>query len=111
MNSDLQIVTTATFNKSADKLSKKYPSLPTDFIDLRETLKANPFEGVPLGRNCYKIRMKIASKKTGKSGGARVITPVKMERHRITLLNIFDKSEKETLTDKELNDLLKQVPE
>lgn len=111
MNSDLQIVTTATFIKSADRLAKKYPSLTTDFIGLRETLKANPFEGVSLGKNCYKIRMKIASKKTGKSGGARVITLVKMEHNRITLLDIFDKSEKETLTDKELEDLLKQVPE
>jgi hypothetical protein len=55
--------------------------------------------------------MKISSKKSGKSGGARVITLVKIERNRITLLDICDKSEKETLTDKELDDLIKQAPE
>ena len=55
--------------------------------------------------------MKISSKNTGKSGGARVITLVKIEQTRITLLDIYDKSDKENLTDKELDDLLKQAPE
>lgn len=30
--------------------------------------------GTPLKNNCYKIRLAIASKHKGKSGGARVIT-------------------------------------
>jgi hypothetical protein len=49
--------------------------------------------------------MKISSKNTGKSGGAKI------EQTRITLMDIYDKSDKENLTDKELDDLLKQAPE
>lgn len=111
MNSDLQFITATAFVKSASKLTRKYPSLPADLISLKATLLANPFEGTALGRNCYKVRMKIASKNTGKSGGARVITLIKIDQNRITLLDIYDKSDKETLTDKELDELLKQAPE
>ncbi len=109
MNSDFTIVTTESFNKAVHKLSKKYPSLTTDLLGLRSSLLANPKSGMPLGKDCYKIRMKISSKNTGKSGGVRVITLVKIEAKRITLLDIYDKSDKENVTDKELSVLLKQA--
>ena len=111
MNSDLVIVTAQSFIKSVNKLAKKYPSLPSDLITLRETLLTTPYAGDSLGKNCYKVRMKISSKGTGKSGGARVITLVKIELKRITLLDIYDKSEKETITDKELEELIKNAEE
>ncbi len=50
--------------------------------------------------------MAIASKGKGKSGGGRVITHVHIAGNRVFLLSIYDKSEKETLTDKELKELL-----
>lgn len=53
--------------------------------------------------------MAIKSKNQGKSGGARVITYVKVENKRITLLDIYDKSEKENITDKELEALIKSA--
>jgi len=53
--------------------------------------------------------LKIASRNSGKSGGARVITYVKIEHKKITLLDIYDKGEKDTVTDKELSALLKKV--
>lgn len=71
----------------------------------------NPQSGVSIGKDCYKIRMKISSKKTGKSGGARVITYIKILAKKITLLDIYDKSEKESITDQELAELLKQTEE
>ncbi|MBS1496454.1 MAG: type II toxin-antitoxin system RelE/ParE family toxin, partial [Bacteroidetes bacterium] len=63
-----------------------------------------------LGNNCYKIRLAIASKGKGKSGGARVITNFVIAEETVFLISIYDKSEKENLTDKELNELLKYVP-
>jgi mRNA-degrading endonuclease RelE of RelBE toxin-antitoxin system len=111
MSSEFKIVTTESFNKSVYKLSKKYPSLASDLVELRSMLNDNPRAGVPLGKDCYKIRIKISSKNAGKSGGARVITYVKIQAKRITLLDIYDKSEKETITDKELADLLKKAEE
>jgi hypothetical protein len=65
--------------------------------------------GTPLGKNCYKIRMIIASKKKGKSGGARVITYVKIEKKTITLLDIYDKGDKESMTDNEILAIIKSA--
>jgi hypothetical protein len=69
-------------------------------------LEENPEQGTSLGGNCYKIRIAIASKGKGKSGGARVFTNVFITEETVFLLSIFDKSEKDNLTDKELKELL-----
>ena len=62
------------------RLSKKYRSLKSDINDLKASLVIDPFQGTNLGKGVRKIRMAIASKGKGKSGGARVITlNVKMD--------------------------------
>ena len=54
--------------------------------------------------------MAISSKGKGKSGGARVITHViiKVEDTAVKLLTIYDKSDKENISDAELDRLLKK---
>ena len=99
------------FTKHFKQLSKKYPSLKNDYSALLDLLQQNPLIGTSLGKDCYKIRMKISSKNTGKSGGARVITYVRIQMQRITLLDIYDKSEKENISDTELAALLKKAEE
>jgi len=64
---------------------------------------------IPLGHNCYKIRIAIASKKKGKSAGARIITHVYIKGKTVYLLSIYDKSDLNSLTDNEINDLLKEI--
>lgn len=108
MNSDFIIRTTEIFDKSVKKLFKKYPSLIKDLQVLKVQLLENPTAGIALGKDCYKIRMAISSKNTGKSGGARVITYVKIENKLITLLDVYDKSEKESISEKELAALIKK---
>ena len=62
------------------RLSKKYRSLKSDIKDLKDSLVINPYQGTSLGKGVRKVRMAIASKGKGKSGGARVITlNVKMD--------------------------------
>ena len=56
------------------RLSKKYRSLKSDIKDLKDSLVIDPFQGSSLGKGVRKVRMAIASKGKGKSGGARVIT-------------------------------------
>lgn len=73
-------------------------------------LKENPEQGTSIGKNCFKIRIAIASKGKGKSGGARVIANFVISDATVYLLSIYDKSEKENLTDKELVELLESVP-
>jgi len=72
-------------------------------------LKVTPQYGTPIGKDCYKIRLSIASKRKGKSGGARIITHIAIAYTTIFLLSIFDKSEKENLTDKEIKELLSSI--
>ena len=69
-------------------------------------LETNPTQGDALGKDCYKIRMAISSKGKGKSGGARVITCVKVTDESITLLSIYDKSEQSDIPGKLLQQLL-----
>lgn len=71
MNYSVQ--TTPPFEKDAKKLSKKYHSLQTDLLELVSSLETNPVQGVSLGKDFYKIRLPIASKAKGKSGGVRLL--------------------------------------
>lgn len=105
------VYTLRPFDKQLKRLVKKYPSLKKEYIDLIDSLENNPEQGTAIGNRCYKIRLAIASKGKGKSGGARVIANLVIEDDAVYLLTIYDKSEKSNLTDAELTELLKQVPE
>ncbi len=105
------VFTIPPFDKQLKRLAKKYPSLKDDFTALISNLIDNPEQGVPLGKNCRKIRMAIKSKGKGKSGGARIITNLIISEERIYLLTIYDKANRETLTDKELQELLGFIQE
>ena len=100
-----------SFTKSVKRLKKKYRSLEGDIDQLLEELQVNPYLGTDLGDNVRKIRLGISSKNKGKRGGARVLTDteavVSVEEGRITLLTLYDKSERETLTDAEIKELVR----
>ena len=101
-----KVEVTAHFKKQAKHLLKKYPSLKHELATLINSLADEPKQGKPIGQNCYKIRLAISSKGKGKSGGARVITHVYISETTIYLLTIYDKSDKENISDKELGELL-----
>lgn len=103
---NFNIIVTTSFKKHAKDIGKKHRSLKTDIDTLIGSLEQNPIQGEPLGKDCYKIRMAITSKGKGKSGGSRVITCVKIIDQNVYLLAVYDKSDKETITDKELDLLL-----
>lgn len=105
------VKTIGIFEKQAKKLIKKYVSLKGELFQLVTELKTNPQQGTPIGKNCYKIRLSIASKGKGKRGGARIITNFIISDETVYLLSIYDKSVKENLTDKELDQLLEFIPE
>jgi mRNA-degrading endonuclease RelE of RelBE toxin-antitoxin system len=103
-----KVTTTPTFEKQAKTLARKYRSLNDDLATLISQLEVNPELGIPLGHHCFKIRLAIKSKAKGKSGGGRVITHVRIIKQTVRMIAIYDKSDKETLTDSELLELLKQ---
>ena len=103
------IVSTPNFEKELKSLAKKYPSLKTDLIELSQSLLATPTQGVEIFKNCYKIRFSIKSKGRGKSGGGRLITFIKVQNERIYLLSVYDKSDKQTVSDQTLKYLLNNL--
>ena len=74
-----------------------------------KSLETNPSQGTPVGKNCFKIRLAIRSKNAGKSGGARVITHVKIIKQTVYLLSIYDKSEQATIAGKEIAERIKSL--
>ena len=101
-----QIYTISHFDRELKKLAKKYPSIVTDLKSLILNLTQNPFQGNALGNDCFKMRMAISSKNKGKSGGARVITCIKIVNESITLVSIYDKSVQSDIPDNLLIQLL-----
>jgi len=106
-----KIIAIPKFENELKRLVKKYHSLKEEYIELVNNLKEYPGQGIYLGNNCFKIRLAISSKGKGKSGGARVITYLKISDDTVYLLTIYDKNEKENINDGELADLLKEIPE
>lgn len=104
-----KVKTIPYFDRQAKRLTRKFASFKKDISELFDSLEADPTQGTALGNDCYKIRMAIKSKGKGKSGGARVVTHVIVVRKHVYLLTVFDKSEKENISDKELQELLKMI--
>ena len=100
------------FERQAKKLAKHYPSFKEDLLQLLESLRENPYQGVDLGGGIRKIRMTISSKGRGKSGGARVITMnvnIDVEKMIIALLYIYDKAEIANVSDTFLQQIIKDL--
>ena len=92
------------FAKEVKYLAKRYKSLKEDILRLRDELLENP-----LGGGLRKVRMSIHSKSQGKRGGARVITftvLVSVDEGTIFLVTMYDKSEIESMSVKEIRKLL-----
>ena len=110
---------TRNFKKEAKALIKKYPSFLVDLEELEAELLENPHLGVALGNNIYKIRLRIKSKRKGKSGGARAISFIENELIGIletlnelivvNLISVYDKSDKATISDTEIKDLIENM--
>lgn len=110
---EVSITYSEEFARNVKRLAKKYPSMASDLAVLKSELMQSPFQGTDLGGGTRKVRMAIASKGKGKSGGARVITyslnQVSDELITITLLTIYDKSEIANLSDNFVDWLIQQV--
>jgi hypothetical protein len=106
------IVTTDYFDKQVKILAKKYHSFLYDLECFKKALSKNPKMGDDLGGNFRKVRMAIAAKNKGKSGGARVITYnllVDVENTKIYLLTIYDKGVQDNISKEDIQHLKKII--
>ena len=100
------IIATDPFERKLKRLAKKHRSLKKDLAAVFKSLSQNPRQGDSLGKDCYKVRVAITSKGQGKSGGARMITYVRIVKNTVFLMDIYDKGEQSTISDKELQQLI-----
>lgn len=108
----MRIIATSVFLKEAKRLSKKYRSFSEDLKSLGDSLLQDPEQGVALSNGFRKVRMSIKSKGKGKSAGARVITFnlfVDKKDERIVLVALYDKSERPSISEKEIDDAFKSL--
>ena len=99
------------FERQLRKLTKKYRSIIDDYETFLDELEKDPYQGANLGRGVRKVRMAIASKGKGKSGGARVITYNLYQEEDfivIDLLTIYDKNEISNISDAFITYLLNE---
>lgn len=104
-----KIENTKRFSNELKRLIKKYPSIKSEFLNLIDSLEINPTQGTSIGNGFYKIRLRIASKGKGKSGGARVITYVVIVNETVYLTTIYDKSERNNINQNELQQIINSI--
>ena len=109
MNFD--VIATDIFERKLKRLAKKHTSLAADLALIIDELIINPTLGTLIGKDCYKLRIAITSKGRGKSGGARMITYVRIIKQTVYLMDIYDKSEQATISNKELQLLISILEE
>jgi mRNA-degrading endonuclease RelE of RelBE toxin-antitoxin system len=105
----IKIIPSDKFKKSFKRLYKKYRSLTADYEEFEKELRENPKTGEDLGGGYRKVRLAIHSKNKGKSSGARIITYelcLKTTEGAIVLVDIYDKSERETMPEWEYKTII-----
>lgn len=95
-----------TFLKEAKQLSKKFKLLKADLKHAIDEIESKDDIGIALGYNLFKKRVRNSSIPTGKSGGFRIIIYQQIQNKTI-LISIYSKTEKESINDHELIEILK----
>ncbi len=109
---DVYIELGPEFKRQFKRLAKKYHSLRSDLASWKNEILEDPFQGVDLGGGVHKIRMAIADKGKGKSGGARILTlnvKVSVDGLNVTLLTIYDKGEISNVKDEYVRFLIENL--
>ena len=88
-----KVIVASEFAREAKRIAKKHIGIKADIAKLIADLTIDPTMGTQLGHDFYKIRMPISGTNKGKSGGARVITYVILNRETVLLTEIYLKSE------------------
>jgi mRNA-degrading endonuclease RelE of RelBE toxin-antitoxin system len=100
------VILTSGFKRELKHIAKKHRQILSDVNELIDKLAVNPLIGDDLGKNVYKVRLAITGSSKGKSGGARIITYIKIIANTVVLAEIYLKSEYDTV---DVNKVLKTL--
>ena len=84
----LTIRDTKTFNKAVKKLKKKFRSIENDCQLFIDNIKTDEDLGVYMGDGIYKTRIANSDKNSGKSGGYRLVSYLKIINNEF-LFNVY----------------------
>lgn len=96
----MQIFFTEHFKNQLKKLKKKYPHAKEDLLQELDTLDLK--NEISIGRSIYKIRIKSTDMQKGKSGGFRSYIYFYVKKDLLVPLCIYTKSERESISENEL---------
>jgi len=102
-----------SFKRSVKKLEKRFPCVKKDVRTAVEVLLENPELGVliPDGSGIRKLRLRNSDMKRGKSGGYRLLYLFDQTSESIYFLLLYAKSDRENITQHEIQELLEQLSE
>lgn len=107
---DISIYFTQVFKINLKRYKKKYFSIESDLKQFIENLACA--KATDLGGGIFKYRFSVKSKNKGKSGGFRIISLeviLSVNLKNVTLLTLYDKSEKSTISKQEIETILKNA--
>jgi len=101
------------FKLSVKKLEKRFPSVKKDVRLAVEVLLENPELGVliPDSSGVRKLRLRNSDMKRGKSGGYRLLYLFDETAESISFLLLYAKSDRENITQHEIQQLLNRLSE
>lgn len=103
---DINIKDTYSFNKEVKKLKKRFKNIENDYLNFVNSIKELDDLGVHLGSNIYKVRLANSDKNSGKSSGYRLISYLKLIDKELYLIYIYDKSDIENISEKEIDKII-----
>jgi len=107
-----KVYLTKTFQKYIKVLKKKYRHIKDDLAVTIQTLEKNPGVGDSIpgwSKEIWKIRVASSDIKKGKRGSFRVVYKWRVGECKLYLLVIYFKGEKEAISKKQIEKLLKKL--
>lgn len=98
-----------TYKHSKKQLKKRFRQIDSDVNQFLHSLESVNDLGISLGDGIYKVRIANSDKNKGKSAGYRLITLLKVIESHIHLIYIYDKSDLENITEKELDEMVREI--
>lgn len=103
---DIHIKDTETFNKAVKRLKKRFRTIEKDCQTFIDSIATDEDLGIHLGNGVYKVRIPNSDKQSGKSGGYRLISYLKLIDNALYLMYIYDKSDLDNVSENEIDQLI-----
>ena len=103
---NMTVKETATYAKAVKKLKKRFRHIEDDCTAFIDEISCEADLGISLGAGIYKARIAYSDKKSGKSGGYRLISYLKLINDELYLLYIYDKSDFENVSEEKIDEMI-----